>query len=194
MRRSFTSPIRTSVVKRCILRGLKFDRTVTEGEFYGLPRNEHPMELRRKNVLLIGDYLEEELRWLVGAFAIQLVVRNCIILTKTAERADSLRHYFSAQRLNNLHIFSAGANVEAAMDDLIRRFGHLDVVVSTPFDPLPLKPLAATDDWRGVLNEKDFEQLVETHITHHFRGTKGGVAGQVADCARYAQNLAQLIP
>ncbi|WP_246604688.1 SDR family NAD(P)-dependent oxidoreductase [Chloracidobacterium aggregatum] len=152
--------------------GLKFDRTVTEGEFYGLPRNEDLMELRRKNVLLIGDCLEEELRWLVGAFAIQLVVRNCIILTRTAERADSLRHYFSAQRLNNLHVFSGGANVEAAMDDLIRRFGHLDVVVSTPFDPLPLKPLAATDDWRGVLNEKDFEQLVETHITHHFRVAK----------------------
>lgn len=153
--------------------GLKFDRTVTEGEFYGLPRNEDLMALRRKNVLLIGDYLEEELRWLVGAFAIQLVVRNCIILTKTDERADSLRHYFSAQRLNNLHVFSGGSNIEAALDDLIQRFGRLDVVVSTPFDPLPLKPLAAAgDDWRGVLNEKDFEQLVETHVTHHFRVAK----------------------
>ena len=153
--------------------GLKFDRTVTEGEFYGLPRNEDLLALRRKTVLLIGDYLEEELRWLVGAFAIQLVVRNCIILTKTDERADALRHYFSAQRLNNLHVFSGGANIEAAMDDLIQRFGQLDVVVSTPFDPLPLKPLAAAgDDWRGVLNEKDFEQLVEAHITHHFRVAK----------------------
>ncbi len=152
--------------------GLKFDRTVTEGEFYGLPRNEDLMDLRRKNVLLIGDYLEEELRWLVGAFGIQLVVRNCILLTKTDARADALRHYFSAQRLNNLRVFSGGANIEAAMDDLIQRFGRIDVVVSTPFDPLPLKPLAAVDDWRGVLNEKDFEQLVEAHVTHHFRIAK----------------------
>lgn len=154
--------------------GLKFDRTVTEGEFFGLPRNEHLMEFRRKNVLIIGDYLEEELRWLIGAFGIQLVARNVIVLTKTAQRADSIRNAFSAQRLQNLHVFSNGANIESAMDDIVRQFGKLDVVVSMPFDPLPLKPLAAGPDgeWRGVFNERDFEQLVEQNITHHFRVAK----------------------
>jgi malonyl-CoA reductase / 3-hydroxypropionate dehydrogenase (NADP+) len=151
--------------------GLKFDRAVTEGEFFGLPSNEGLMQVRQKNVLLIGDYLEEELRWLVGAFAIQLQNRNCIILTKTSDTAERLRAYFAPQRLQNLHIFSNGANIEAAMDDINRKFGGVQIIVSTPFDPLPLKPLtaAANEDWRGVFNEKDFDQLVEQHVTHHFR-------------------------
>ena len=149
--------------------GLKFDRSVTEGEMLGQPGSEALATLSGKRVLLIGECLQDELVALTEAFAAASVGR-IFVLTRDQATAERL-----GRRLSGLAVpvdtLAGDGDFERVMDEIIRVAGGLDVVVSTPFAHLPQKLLTAPvgESWDRVLDETDFARLCRDQLTHHFR-------------------------
>jgi malonyl-CoA reductase/3-hydroxypropionate dehydrogenase (NADP+) len=149
--------------------GLKFDRSVTEGEMLGQPGTEALAQLAGKRILLVGECLQDELVALAEAFA-RAAVGRIVVLTRDQATADRL-----SRRLADLPVpveaRAGGNDFESVMDEIIRAAGGLDVVVSTPFAHLPQKLLTAPvgESWDRVLDESDFGRLCRDQLTHHFR-------------------------
>ena len=150
--------------------GLKFDRSVTEGEFIGKPGREDLKCLANKNVVLIGEVMIEEFAALTAAL-IELGAANVRILTCSDEAGRELCSRIPDSGRTSVTCAAAGDDLEAGLDAAARELGHLDVVVSAPFARLPLKPLAAGagESWDRVLTRDDFANLCREQLTHHFR-------------------------
>lgn len=150
--------------------GLKFDRSVTEGELLLPPDPARLAELKGKRVVLIGDAMREELS-AIGSGFLDLDVASLTVLTRSAEAQEEILHTLKPKTSLPLDVRVIGDNIEDALDDLLQNHGGFDVVVSAPFSRLPYNPLAGENEnsWRRVLSNDDFAKLVEEQITHHFR-------------------------
>jgi malonyl-CoA reductase/3-hydroxypropionate dehydrogenase (NADP+) len=150
--------------------GLKFDRSVTEGEML-LPPDRGQLEvLAGRRVVLVGEALRREMVALARAYG-DLGVASLDILVRNDGTAGELRRLLDATCGVETNVETFGDDIESALDDCRGRRGRIDVVVSTPLSTLPLKPLVGDDDeeWRHVLSRDDFARLVDDHLTHHFR-------------------------
>jgi malonyl-CoA reductase/3-hydroxypropionate dehydrogenase (NADP+) len=150
--------------------GLKFDRSVTEGELLLNPDRESLAELQGKRVVLIGDAMREELAAIARGFLAQ-GVRSLVVLTRTREAQEEIQHSLEPDASIPIDARVIGDALEEALDDLVQNQGGFDVVVSAPFARLPFNALAAEKgaNWERVLSHQDFEALVENQLTHHFR-------------------------
>jgi len=161
--------------------GLKFDRSVTEGELL-LPPSEGALEnLKGKRVVLVGDSMRKELTAIANGFVAQGVSRLCV-LTKSEEAATELRHSINAGDDMGFEVRCIEDDIEGGLDHILRNEGGFDVVVSSPFPRLPLNALAASrgESWDRVLSDDDFRQLVRDQLTHHFRVAR--IAALVPRC------------
>lgn len=150
--------------------GLKFDRSVTEGELLLPPGKEDLARLKGKRVVLIGDCMREELAAMAAGFVAQKVA-SLRLLTHSEEAAEELRHAFKAGKTCDVDVRAIGDDIEAALDTILREDGGFDVVVSSPFARLPMSSLAAerAHKWDRVLSDTQFSALVHDQLTHHFR-------------------------
>ncbi|MDP5070677.1 MAG: SDR family oxidoreductase, partial [Congregibacter sp.] len=150
--------------------GLKFDRSVTEGELLLRPDRDSLAKLGGKRVVLIGDCMREELAAIGNGFIGQNVAA-LTVLTRTAEARDDVMHNLQPQAGLKLEVRVIGDGIEDALDDLLQNQGGFDVVVSAPFSRLPYNPLAAEREgsWSRVLSHTDFANLIDEQLTHHFR-------------------------
>ncbi len=153
--------------------GLKFERSVTEGELMLKPGRDHLEQLKGKNVILVGEALKDELRALAEAFS-ELAVDNIVVLTRETSTADELGRLLPERE-------GVGLAGEAIADDLQEalmrhhaRLGRVDIVVNTPFARLPMHALAGDTmhSWQRVLSRDDFAGVVRDQLTHHFRTAK----------------------
>lgn len=152
--------------------GLRFDRTVPEGELFGKPKQERLAAFEGKTIYIFGEYLFAEISRLVRAYIDEYKVKQVILMTKSTYTAEQFAKRFADKvKDNRLHIFAIGFQLESGIDKAVSQYGRPDAVISTPFDSLPIKPLVAdkSGNWDGVFDEKDFEELVEHHLTYHFR-------------------------
>lgn len=150
--------------------GLKFDRSVTEGELL-LPAGEDDLaRLKDRHVALIGDAMLDELTAMAEGFA-RYGVASLNLLTQTEEACEAVRHRLELPAEVDLNAIAVGDDVESGLHEVLRSRGRCDVVVNTPFARLPLKALAAApeESWDRVLSTNDFEAVVRDHLTHHFR-------------------------
>lgn len=150
--------------------GLKFDRSVTEGELL-LPPGQADLErLRGKHVVLFGDALRREMVAMAQGFA-RCGVASLNLFLHREEAAAEVRELLGSPEGVDLRIEAIGDDIEATLDRTLRERGRIDVVVSTPPTPLPIKPLSADsdEDWERVLTRDDFARLVQDQVTHHFR-------------------------
>ncbi len=155
--------------------GLRFERTVTEGELFGKAGQHRLDKLRGNTVLLIGEYLRRHLVALARTYLEEHDVGRVVLITETDEMARSLLEELPEHTgSGRLHAIASHGEVEAAIDRARTEHGNPGPVVCTVFRPLPTRPLVgSTDgDWSGVLDEADFAQVVNNHLTHHFRVTK----------------------
>ena len=161
--------------------GLKFDRSVTEGELLLPPGKEELAKLAGKRAVLIGDAMRKELAAMAAGF-IEHGVSSLRILTCSDETADELRHSVAGSDNIDFDVRAIGDDIEGALDSLLRSEGGFDVVVSSPFPLLPMKLLASepNEPWDRVLSDRDFEALVRDQLTHHFRVAR--VAAMVPGC------------
>jgi len=151
--------------------GLKFDRSVTEGEMMLPPGAEDLRQLEGRHVVLFGEALRDELI----AIAVGLLrqnVESLTLLTESEETARAVRAGIDASHADApCSVRAVGGELEAALDAVRQETGRIDAVVSTPFARLPMNPLAAESDgrWERVLSRDDFSRLLDQQLTHHFR-------------------------
>ena len=150
--------------------GLKFERSVTEGEAMLRPGAEDLAKLKGKNVVLIGEAMKEEMVAVAEGFA-KIGVANIAVLTETAASADEIHHRVS--RLEGVAVTarSIQGDIEGSLDTVKNHLGRVDIVVCAPFARIPLNALAAPagGDWSRVLSRDDFAAMVNEQLTHHFR-------------------------
>jgi len=151
--------------------GLKFDRSVTEGEMMLRPGAEDLEQLAGRHVVVIGEALRDELVAIAGGLLDQSV-GSLTLLARTEETADALRSSVEVEGSRTaVEVRAVGDELEAGLDAVRARTGRIDAVVSTPFERLPMNPLAAEAgaSWERVLSREDFSRLLEEQLTHHFR-------------------------
>lgn len=150
--------------------GLKFDRSVTEGEMMLPPGAEDLARLAGKHVALIGDAMTDELVAISEGFG-RFGVASLTILTKSDETAGKLGHRIDLADSVEVSVKAVGDALEDGLRSVVDSHGRCDVVVSTPLTRLPLNALAAEAGtrWDRVLSRDDFSNLVRDHLTHHFR-------------------------
>lgn len=153
--------------------GLKFDRSVTEGEMMLHPGKEDLAQLNGKKVVLIGDTMREELQAIAEGFA-EHKIAALTLLVSSEDTAKTLTARMAKLDGINLTVRPVTDHIEKAMDEARAAMGSIDVVVSTPFVRMPLKPLAADAgrSWDRVLTTEEFADVVGNHLTHHFRAAK----------------------
>ncbi|MEX1362232.1 MAG: SDR family NAD(P)-dependent oxidoreductase [Nannocystaceae bacterium] len=161
--------------------GLKFDRSVTEGELMFPPRAEDVARLAGKHVVIVGDSMREELAVIAEGFIAQQVA-SITLLVHSAEVAQSLQYRITAPASVEMAVRAVGDDLEGGIDEVLAARGRFDVLVSTPFARLPLNALAAEagGNWERVLSRDDFSELVRDQLTHHFRVARR--AALVPDC------------
>jgi malonyl-CoA reductase/3-hydroxypropionate dehydrogenase (NADP+) len=150
--------------------GLKFDRSVTEGELLHKPDREALAKLKGKRVVLIGDAMREELSAVARGF-LDHGVASLTVLTRSSEARDEIEHTIDAGGGARVSVRVIGDAIEDALDDLLQNHGGFDVVVSAPFARLPYNALAGENEgsWERVLSHEDFARLIDEQLTHHFR-------------------------
>jgi malonyl-CoA reductase/3-hydroxypropionate dehydrogenase (NADP+) len=151
--------------------GLNFDRTVAEGELFGRPAQQRLEKLAGATVYLIGEHLQQHLGALARSFLDEHQAARVVLIAETEDGARALAaalpDHAAAERMVSV---IAGADIEDAIDRARARYGLPGPVVCTPFRPIPRRRLAATrPDWSDVLTIREFEDVVEQQITHHFR-------------------------
>jgi malonyl-CoA reductase/3-hydroxypropionate dehydrogenase (NADP+) len=150
--------------------GLKFDRSVTEGEMMLPPGREDLQALGGKHVVLMGDAMRDELVAISEGF-FRFDVASVTLLTRTQESADVIRNRLDPPDGVDFEAHAIGDDLEGGLRSVLERRSRFDVVVNTPFVRLPLNALAADPDasWERVLTRDQFSDLVRDHLTHHFR-------------------------
>jgi len=150
--------------------GLKFDRSVTEGELMLRPGDEDLASLAGKHVAIIGDAMRDEIVQIAQGFG-RYGVASVNVLTRTEEAAAAIGNGIDMPPVVEVFTQAIGDGIEAALAALVERRGQIDVVVSTPCTRLPLNPLAGDtpEEWERVLSHEAFGDLVRDHLTYHFR-------------------------
>ena len=160
--------------------GLRYERTPTGGELFGMPAPERLAELVGTTVYLIGEHLTEHLNLLARAYLERYGARQVVMIVETEAGAETMRRLLHDHvEAGRLMTIVASDQIEAAIDRAIAHYGRPGPVVCTPFRPLPTAPLVGRkdSDWSTVLSEAEFADLCEHQLTHHFR-----VARKIALC------------
>jgi malonyl-CoA reductase/3-hydroxypropionate dehydrogenase (NADP+) len=151
--------------------GLRFERTVTEGELFGKPGRQRLERMAGSVVYLIGEHMQQHLLLLARTFLDEIHVARVVLLTETEQAAAELATVFADEEAaGRFVVIPTGGDIEGGIDRAMAEYGRPGPVISTPFRPLPSRALSAQNgDWSNVLTTPEFEELVEQHITHHFR-------------------------
>lgn len=145
--------------------GLNVERSNTERELFGSPRQERLDQMRGKTVWLIGEHLTDYLAEAARACLEQAQVGRVVFLARTAAGAAALAGELGDERIETLAI---GDDIEAGMDNALKGWGRPITIVSTAFAPLP----AGLFEGEETLDGAGFAALVEDNLTHHFRVTR----------------------
>ena len=144
--------------------GLSLERSTTERELFGSPKQERLDRMRGKTVWLVGEHLAEHLAEVASAFG-ECGIGRIVLVAATAEGGEAVRAAAGDAGLGvPFEVVVAGTDLEIALDDALTRWGAPTTVVSTPFAALP-DTLFGDDP----LPPAGFAQLCEDQLTHHFR-------------------------
>ncbi len=142
--------------------GLNLERSTTERELFGSPKQERLDQMRGKTVWLIGEHLTDYLAEATREFA-RVGVGRVVVIAASDAGAKAIAEAAGEGIVETLTM--DGDAIEAAMDTALTRWGSPTTIVSTPFTPLP----DALFDGAAPLGADGFAQVVEANLTHHFR-------------------------
>lgn len=145
--------------------GLQVERSTTERELFGSPKQERLDMMRGKTVWLIGEHLTDYLAEAARQFVVDCHVARVVFVTAGEAGEQALKAQLGDLPEAALEWLRAEPGVEAAMDEALARWGRPTTVVSTAFTPLPDR-LFGLDD---PLSPEAFRAVVEDNLTHHFR-------------------------
>ncbi|WP_439468994.1 SDR family oxidoreductase [Blastomonas fulva] len=145
--------------------GLSVERSYTEREMFGSPKQERLDRMKGTTVWVIGehlaDYIAETANHLIGG----LGVARMVLLTRTEAGGAGVLAMLDAEVADKVTVRVCGADIEGAMDPALTDFGRPTTVVSTPMAGLPDRLF----DDGAMLDPAEFRDLCEENLTHHFR-------------------------
>jgi len=145
--------------------GLSVERSTTERELFGSPKQERLDQMRGKTVWIIGEHLEDYIAETARAFVSDCHVARVVMITRSEAGFDALKAALADLPGGALQSIVCGDLVEAAMDQAMEHWGRPTTILSTPFEALP-QCLFELD---GPLSPEDFRALVANNLTQHFR-------------------------
>nr|WP_310524019.1 SDR family NAD(P)-dependent oxidoreductase [Polymorphobacter sp.] len=146
--------------------GLNVERSTTERELFGSPKQERVDAMAGKTVWLVGEHLTDYLAESAREFLRANVARIVLVTRSTAGAAALTKAIGTSEKLETLVVGDAIDDaLEATLDAALANWGHPTTIVSTPFKPLP----DALFDGPKPLDAAGFADVVETNLTHHFR-------------------------
>ncbi len=144
--------------------GLNVERSTTERELFGSPKQERLDQMAGKTVWMIGEHLTDYIAASAQAFLATGVAR-VILFTRSAEGAATLAAAIGNAAAGKLETLVVGDAIEDGLDTALTNWGYPTTIVSSPFKPLP----DALFDGDAPLDAAGFADVVETNLTHHFR-------------------------
>ncbi|MBC7520388.1 MAG: SDR family oxidoreductase [Sandarakinorhabdus sp.] len=145
--------------------GLNVERSTTERELFGSPKQERLDQMAGRTVWLIGEHLTDYLAESARSF-IDAKVARVVLLTRTEAGAKAITDAIGKGPLETI-VVGEGVDdaLEAGLDSALAQWGYPTTVVSTPLKPLP----DALFEGDNPLDAEGFADVVETNLTHHFR-------------------------
>ncbi len=156
--------------------GLSVERSTTERELFGSPKQERLDQMRGKTVWIIGEHLADYLAETARAFIEDCHAARAVMITRTAEGFDAIAAQLEPEVAEKLVSLVAADDVEGAMNSALEQWGKPTTILSTPFTPLPGK-LFELDN---PLSPEEFRAVVADNLTHHFRVSR--LASLYDDC------------
>jgi malonyl-CoA reductase/3-hydroxypropionate dehydrogenase (NADP+) len=145
--------------------GLSVERSYTEREMFGSPKQERLDRMKGTTVWVIGehlaDYIAETANHLIGG----LGVARMVLLTRSEAGGAGVLAVLDKEVADKVTVRVCGADIEGAMDTALTDFGRPTTVVSTPMAGLPDRLF----DDGAMLDPAEFRDLCEENLTHHFR-------------------------
>ncbi len=145
--------------------GLTLERSTTERELFGGPKQERLDQMRGKTVWIIGEYMVDYLAEAAREFVEKCHAGKVVIMVKSPEGAAPLREALADLPADSLAFHLCEGDVDTAMDSAFRSWGNPTTIVSTPFTPLPDKLF----EEGNALDTEGFSAMVDANLTHHFR-------------------------
>ena len=145
--------------------GLSVERSTTERELFGSPKQERLEQMKGRTVWIVGEHLTDYLTETARQFVTDCHVARVVFLTRTAAGADTLREPLADLPAGSVESIVCADGVEAAMDTALTRWGRPTTILSTPLEPLPTRLFDPT----GALTPDEFRAVVADNLTHHFR-------------------------
>lgn len=145
--------------------GLSVERSTTERELFGSPKQERLDQMRGRTVWIIGEHLTDYLAETARAFIEDCHVARVVVITRSPEAFAAIRAQLEPATAEALTSLVMSSDIEAAMDEALRRWGRPTTILSTPMSPLPGKLFDSEDP----LTPEEFRALVADNLTHHFR-------------------------
>jgi len=145
--------------------GLNVERSTTERELFGSPKQERLDQMRGRTVWLIGEHLVDYLAETARAFVEQCHVGKVVLITRTADGAAKIADALADLPAGTVVTHLCDGDIEPCLDAARTVWGSPTTIVSTPFAGLP-DTLFGAD---ATLSPHAFAALVEDNLTHHFR-------------------------
>ncbi|MFZ4689487.1 MAG: SDR family NAD(P)-dependent oxidoreductase [Polymorphobacter sp.] len=148
--------------------GLNVERSTTERELFGSPKQERVDAMAGKTVWMVGEHLTDYLAESAREF-LRAGIARLVLVTRSASGAAAITAAIAELGEGRIETLVVGDAIddalEAALDTALGTWGHPTTVVSTPFKPLP----DALFEGDHPLDAEGFADVVETNLTHHFR-------------------------
>ena len=149
--------------------GLSVERSTTERELFGSPKQERLDQMRGRTVWIIGEHLVDYLAETARQFISECHVARVVLLTKSEAGFTALREALADTLAEGpevaLESIVFGVAIEGAMDDALARWGRPATIVSTPLEALPTQLF----ETGALLTPEAFRTLVADNLTVHFR-------------------------
>ena len=145
--------------------GLTLERSTTERELFGGPKQERLDQMRGKTVWIIGEYMVDYLAEAAREFVEICHAGKVVMMVKTAEGEAALREALADVAADRIAFLRCDTAIDACMDAALTSFAHPTTIVSTPFTPLPDHLFEQGRE----LDTEGFSAMVDANLTHHFR-------------------------
>jgi malonyl-CoA reductase/3-hydroxypropionate dehydrogenase (NADP+) len=145
--------------------GLRVERSTTEREMFGSPKQDRLEKMRGKTVWFVGEHLADYIAATAERLVTDCGVANIVVITRDKKGGKAILDLVKECPTDAVHILPGGQDTEAAMDDALQKWGTPTTVVSMPYEGLP-DHLFGTDK---TLSPSEFGAVIEANLTQHFR-------------------------